>query len=123
MSECVRSHPYSVRRKACRLYAERYPLTEVSKILKIPVTTLYNWSRDNDFKSLRDEVELDLRGDLQSMRNTVVTALNRTLRVYEKLAARIEEHLDKGELIPEELAVLALAFERNSNVLLRLLGK
>jgi hypothetical protein len=132
----VRQHPYPVKRQAFRLYAERFPVAEISRRIKVPVHTLYGWVEREGWSLLRDEVTLNLRDELAKMLRDAATTLTGAIRTASKILSQVESQLDRcdgsevpqidsqrSDLAPKDLAVLAGALKDASEVLLRVFSK
>jgi hypothetical protein len=119
-----REWPYPVKRKALERFCERYPLTRISAELDIPVTTLYRWSWQECWREVRSQMTLDLGSFVTAQRSYVEKLLIQTLRICEKLNTRVESALSEGrDVDAASLERIAATFQRNSDVLLRLLGR
>jgi len=115
---------YPTKRKALTLFCERNPLTAISVRLGIPVSTLYRWSREETWRAVRSQLALNLSDFVTTQRSEIERLLIQTLRICAKLNDRVEESLERGDkLDAKNLERLATAFQRNSDTLLRLLGR
>ena len=122
-SHPIREWPTPVRRKALNLYIQHYTMPYISKETGVGESTLRFWRTNLGWVEARERFKMSLEEELQGYMLQVAKSYNKTLQTWDKINDRIQLILDSGDIVPEELAALALAFERNSGVLLRLLGK